>query len=234
MPILHYLPVFHTTEEADPKLLRTILGRDASIDDVVELMRISELFTESSQNYWAFTASFLLETFRKDAVLDESRHFSSPMRIFVDSFVRGMAWDDFSNALGHSPMLSVIRDLVKCGADVLETEDEKKFGACFRALTRITDQGKYSPEAARKVISVRDRHISNVISSHLGDGDIGILFIGASHRVAEFLPKSIDVRVLHRADTIPPEIFRVIREDPLLSTYFTKPDFYGHQFREAS
>ena len=77
---------------------------------------------------------------------------------------------------------------------------------CLLALSRrscsSTNTGCFkSPEERTDVIAAalleaRDRFIAERIDATLGDGEDGILFIGALHKVAKFLPQRIRVEYL--------------------------------------
>ncbi|MGD9541731.1 MAG: hypothetical protein AB7V61_12475, partial [Methylocystis sp.] len=49
---------------------------------------------------------------------------------------------------------------------------------------------------AAALLEARDRFIAKQIDSTLGDGDVGILFMGALHKVAQFLPERIKAEYL--------------------------------------
>lgn len=67
---------------------------------------------------------------------------------------------------------------------------------------------------ARKdsILEARDRYIAKNIDKTLGDNEIGIIFIGATHRVERYLPKDIETEYLEDENLkrLKKELFEVI------------------------
>lgn len=86
----------------------------------------------------------------------------------------------------------LLESLVQAGATLVGTEspalllDEYKL---LQSPTRTEAQ-------AATLLDARDRFIAQQIDATLGDEEVGMLFIGALHKVAKFLPERIKVEVL--------------------------------------
>ena len=83
----------------------------------------------------------------------------------------------------------LLSELVKKGATVMGSEDPKLLIEERDRLSRKSVTGSYDDLMER-----RDEYIAQRIASTLKDGEIGLLLMGALHRVAERLPKDIEVR----------------------------------------
>lgn len=70
------------------------------------------------------------------------------------------------------------------------------------SLTLLLDEFKLLQSPSRTeaqaaaLLEARDKFIAKQIDATLSDGEIGILFIGALHQVAQVLPKRIEVEYL--------------------------------------
>jgi len=84
--------------------------------------------------------------------------------------------------------------LVKKGATAVGSEDIKLL---MEERDRLIKKGVADPEEEAglydELMERRDEYIAQRIASTLNDGEIGLLFIGALHRVVERLPKDIQV-----------------------------------------
>lgn len=85
----------------------------------------------------------------------------------------------------------VLIELVKKGAIVIGSEDPKLL---IEERNRIIENGVVDPvNIYDDLMERRDSYIAQRIDITLGDGEIGLLFIGALHKVVEKLPNNIQV-----------------------------------------
>jgi hypothetical protein len=89
----------------------------------------------------------------------------------------------------HQLLLSLMRD----GATLVGTESPDLLLDEYRM---IQSPEKRTEASAAGLLEARDRFIAGRIDATLGDGEDGILFIGALHDVAKFLPHRIKVEYL--------------------------------------
>ena len=97
----------------------------------------------------------------------------------------------------------IIAQLLGKGAELVKTEDfslvKKEYDFISKVIKsksmagRIVASLKYKL-AAKKLLIDRDSFIAGRIAQTLGDGETGILFIGAYHDVISLLPVDIDVK----------------------------------------
>ena len=99
----------------------------------------------------------------------------------------------------------ILLDLIQRGATLMRTEsfellkEEYKFIKGM-ASARSGMEASLARDAYRKrkgsLLKERDHYIAKNIDRSLKEGDLGILFIGATHRVEENLPKDVEVEYL--------------------------------------
>jgi hypothetical protein len=89
----------------------------------------------------------------------------------------------------HQLLVSLMRG----GATLVGTESPELLLDEYQLLQSPEER---TEAKAAALLKVRDRFIAERIDATLGDGEDGILFIGALHKVAEFLPKRIRVEYL--------------------------------------
>jgi hypothetical protein len=100
----------------------------------------------------------------------------------------------------------ILLDLMAKGAILEGTEDPQLLLEEYRLLKTTapglarSDQREPAireyEEESHRLLEQRDRFISDRIDATLRPGETGLLFIGALHRVVEFLPETIEVRAL--------------------------------------
>ena len=98
----------------------------------------------------------------------------------------------------------LLRWLAERGATVLGTEDPKLLVEEHTLLKAINDAlGRTKARAraayasrAPALLDERDDYVARRIDATLGEGQTGLLFIGAAHQVEKKLPRSIAVRRL--------------------------------------
>jgi hypothetical protein len=79
------------------------------------------------------------------------------------------------------------------GATLVGTESPELLLEEYRLLQSPEER---TEAIAADLLEARDRFIAGRIDTTLGDGEDGILFIGALHKVAKFLPQRIRVEYL--------------------------------------
>jgi hypothetical protein len=85
-------------------------------------------------------------------------------------------------------------ELAKRGAVVVGSEDPQLL---IEERDRLIKKGVANPDLANpydELMERRDNYIAQRIASTLKDGEIGLLFMGALHRVVDKLPKDIHVQ----------------------------------------
>ncbi|MFQ5945664.1 MAG: hypothetical protein ACE5NC_05360 [Anaerolineae bacterium] len=105
-----------------------------------------------------------------------------------------------------SPNYRLLLDLIAKGATLEGTEDPQLLLEEYRVLkTTAAALGQAEEreaairdyeEESRRLLEQRDRFIGRRIAETLKEGETGLLFIGALHRVDQTLPKDIAVRPL--------------------------------------
>lgn len=113
------------------------------------------------------------------------------VKIYQDSFC---SYENFETskmiADRGSKNLNFVFKLIKKGAILIETENQDLIDLMY--LTRG------NKEEIVKLREPRDRYMARRIVKTLKKGEIGILIIGASHDVENYLPKDIKVLYLRR------------------------------------
>lgn len=104
-----------------------------------------------------------------------------------------------------SPNYELLRFLKSKGAKVLGTEDPKLLKEEYQFISQIfttqdeTAKGKlrqaYGSQAS-DLLAKRDSYIANRINRTLDHGDLGVLFLGAAHKIESKLSKDIQVEIL--------------------------------------
>jgi hypothetical protein len=84
----------------------------------------------------------------------------------------------------------ILLELVKKGATVMGSEEPKLL---IEERNRITENRVAQTNIYDDLMERRDSYIAQRINTSLNDGEVGLLFIGALHRVAEKLPNDIQV-----------------------------------------
>jgi len=106
-----------------------------------------------------------------------------------------------------SPNYQIIRELLERGAQLEKTEHagllQEEYGWIAQIVNASSSKererlrSQYRLRSAR-LLQQRDRFIAKAIDTSLREGELGILFLGASHRVAPHLPADIGVIRLNR------------------------------------
>jgi hypothetical protein len=99
----------------------------------------------------------------------------------------------------------VIADLLRRGAVLMKTEDINLVKQERDLLVKITQAGSTTKKLAgflkyrftkNRLLDERDRFIAGQVNNTLGDGETGVLFIGAYHNVKDHLAPDIQCRDL--------------------------------------
>ncbi|KAF2990131.1 hypothetical protein OGR47_11550 [Methylocystis sp. MJC1] len=88
-----------------------------------------------------------------------------------------------------SPNHQLLESLMRGGATLVGTESP----ALLLDEYKLLQSSERTDAKAAALLDARDRFIAERISQTLGEEEVGLLFIGALHRVARFLPQRIKV-----------------------------------------
>ena len=88
-----------------------------------------------------------------------------------------------------SPNHQLLESLVHGGAKVVGTESP----TLLLDEYKLMQSPRRNETKAAAILEARDRFIAKQIDATLADDEVGILFIGALHKVAQFLPQRIRV-----------------------------------------
>lgn len=86
----------------------------------------------------------------------------------------------------------LLENLVGAGAELIGTESS----ALLLEEYRLLQDKDRKDDAAAELLERRDRFVAERINAELADDEIGLLFMGALHRVARFLPARFKVEYL--------------------------------------
>jgi len=105
----------------------------------------------------------------------------------------------------------IISGLLKRGASLVKTEDlslvKKEYDSLSKIVRSKSSGGKMISSLRYKLLQgkllkERDDFIAKRIDETLGDGEVGILFIGAYHDVIPKLPQDIEIREVKKAEKV--------------------------------
>jgi hypothetical protein len=108
-------------------------------------------------------------------------------------------------AAAGSPNYQLVKDLLARGAQAEQTEDPRLLREEYELARRLAAaQGPVeqtqAAEAYRQrsgaLLAARDAFIAQRIDETLKQGELGVLFIGALHRVRSYLPADIEIILL--------------------------------------
>ncbi len=116
------------------------------------------------------------------------------VKVYQDSLPDGLETSRLIEDMANhgSPNHKLLQLLKARGASILGTESLTLLLEEYQAIK----ERRASPELLRRSLEARDRYIACRIDETLGEGEIGILFIGAAHDVARFCDPRIRVAVL--------------------------------------
>jgi hypothetical protein len=96
----------------------------------------------------------------------------------------------------------IVRELLNRGALIEKTEHAGLLQEEYRLIRQIVAASGPAERAqahqayrcrSEALLAQRDRFIAKRIDQTLKEGEVGLLFIGASHRVRSYLPKDIKI-----------------------------------------
>lgn len=87
----------------------------------------------------------------------------------------------------------LLQELIEKGATIMGTEDPALLIMERDRLINSTDEKR---QLYDDLMEQRDEYIAQRIAATLNDGETGILFMGALHRIVDKLPKDIEVSYL--------------------------------------
>lgn len=105
-----------------------------------------------------------------------------------------------------SPNYQIIAELLKRGAQLEKTEHAGLLQEEYRLIRQILTAPATAERAGAEqvyrlrseaLLVQRDRFIAKRIYESLQEGEVGLLFIGASHQVRSYLPEDIEVISMH-------------------------------------
>ncbi len=105
----------------------------------------------------------------------------------------------------------IISGLLKRGASLVRTEDlslvKREYDSLSKIVRSKSSGGKIVASlryklVENKLLSERDNFIANRTDETLGDGETGILFIGAYHDVIPKLPQDIEIKEVKKAKKV--------------------------------
>ena len=179
MARLIYVPVMHSSAE---------MGSAASAYQAAFVARFGEQkWQERCDEFDAIWAAIA-------AAIDDLALDPATLKLYQDSLPvcgKEVALTRDLAALGsHNHRL--LASLVDKGATLVGTESP----ALLLEEYRLLQSAERAPEAAAALLRKRDQFIAERIEADLGEGETGLLFMGALHQVARLLPLRIQVEYL--------------------------------------
>ena len=119
------------------------------------------------------------------------------IHIYQDGFPVGMDSDTMVKHMvaQRSRNYLIIESLIKQGARLMDTENPVLL---LDEYKRLKSENSSSKIDAEELLNQRDSFIAEQINKTLPENGIGILFIGAIHNVATFLPSDIKATTIKR------------------------------------
>jgi hypothetical protein len=201
---------------------------DISTPNPEQLRLVNDFIALDITTYWKNLSSTVMSILCKEGVL-RSKAVTRSLHIFSDSFVEGEhVFTTLKDQFPNSPHVQLIEKLVMYGGIIHDTEHADKHRAC---LQMIIAHGLSFEADLALLIDERDRYIAKNIDARLPEDEHAILFMGALHNVPQYLPQSIDIKVIHRADVISSRVWKLPEKFTamFLKGFFNRPDSYGHK-----
>lgn len=110
-----------------------------------------------------------------------------------------------------SKNFEIVSKLISRGAQLVKTEDFSLVKKEYDYIVKITKARKYFKKILaalnykfhkNKLLKKRDRFIAQTIDNTLGQGETGVLFIGAYHEILSKLPEDIEILELKEREKI--------------------------------
>lgn len=127
---------------------------------------------------------------------------AAELRVFQDGLPDAPSAEQIVRDLSAKGSLNhrILQGLIDRGAVLVGTEDPdlilREYEIAKAAAEAIEAGKQPDPRDAQRsatLLERRDQYIAQKINDSLGDGDVGVLFIGMLHDVAPKLPAGIDV-----------------------------------------
>lgn len=124
-------------------------------------------------------------------------------------------------AFAGSKNHQIILGLVKKGAVLIKTESFELLKEEYVFIKKIMGAKKHRDASAaaavyekrkNSLLKERDRYIAKNIDKTLKNGELGILFIGATHNVESELPLNISVEYLEDVKDISSELLKTLKD----------------------
>ena len=182
MRCLYILPIIHTDVELGslaPELKKRFIRQEG----LMEWRRHQTVIKQFWDNMESKLATLNLDY--------------KSVHIFQDGFPIGLDSDrmvKYMVAQGSRNYL-IIESLIKQGAELIGTENPVLL---LGEYERLRSENSSSKTDAEDLLKQRDSFIADQINETLPENKIGILFIGAKHDVAAFLPSDIKVTTIRR------------------------------------
>ena len=105
----------------------------------------------------------------------------------------------------------IVSRLIRCGAQLVKTENFPAVKKEYDYLIKITKAKSYLKRIIaalnyrfhkKLLLKNRDNYIAQTIDSTLGQGETGILFLGAYHEIIPRLPENIEILELKEREKI--------------------------------
>ena len=173
---LFYIPIVHTPEDLGSHLAEAKREYIAKYG----LTKWRE-HIEAVDKFWRELSGILL-----DLPVDHTK-----MKLYQDGLpVFGREMELIEELAGNGNRnYQLLLELVKKGATVVGSEDPELLIEERDRLIKNGANGSYDGLMAR-----RDEYIAQRIASTLKDGEMGLLFMGALHRVVDKLPEDIEIQ----------------------------------------
>ena len=185
---LFYIPIVHTPEDHGSHLemvKRVYISRYGLLKWQEHVKAISEFWQKLSEAFLTWSVNYTKVRVYQDSLPviygQEGCYNDVPLRIVEELAQRG------------NRNYQLLLELAKKGATLMGTEDPKLLIEERARHHLIVNQTDVAAPAYDELVEQRDESIAQRIDSTLKEGEIGLLFIGALHRVVERLPKDIQV-----------------------------------------
>lgn len=181
MKQLYIIPIIHSEEE---------LGSQV---ELIKKEYIKKFGLAGWKQHKSAIKRFWTEIEKKIMLLDLD--FKN-LLIFQDGYPTGMNVDKMISSMveQHSPNYKIIEKLFHKGAVLIGTESPDLLKKEVEHLKSIE---KISQNDSDILLKKRDQFIAQQIEKTLQTGKTGLLFIGAKHKVSDYLTKPIHVTYIH-------------------------------------
>lgn len=210
--ILYYVPIIHTSSEAITSRKESLEGKKARDGEEETLLCEKKIYRD-----WLQITKKIKEEIKKQN-LDFSKLF-----IYQDSWLEDFEIDPVEMQKGGIPNQIILGKLIEKGAKLIVVESKKLFNRqkevfieedilnlafervqekedlefLAMILKKLRAKQKKLKTELYTLMCKRDEHIAKRIDQTLPEDGIGILFIGANHKVNEELKKFSDIKIIY-------------------------------------